>query len=254
MGDGGGDGGFALMEYVVPKTGNFSTTKFGTMPKAPTASGSLFAQVESNKVPGPEHYHKSPAAFGQKASGGSFSKLARQLGFSAPGKQGPPGPSAGQYDVNRSSTAKSSISFSMSKKDRGCAHIDMAVNQAKWKPSPGKYDGVRPEPHMKSPRFETPKSDARKQGGKPVPLGPGYYEPNLAMTEKCTPKTIWSKSNTQSFLDMHTKEKNNVPAPGHNGIPESKHEDKKGRQIHVARLLGDRIIDPATPRLDLEHC
>jgi hypothetical protein len=238
--------GFALVEYVVPKTGFPSTTKFGTCSKAPTSSGSLF-NVADNKVPGPQHYHQSPAAFASKATGGGFSKLGREKGGGMDVKA-----SSGSYEVNRNQTTPNSISFSMSKKDRGCAHIDFAINQAKWTPSPGKYDGEKPEPHMKSPRFDQQHTDSRNAGKKGAPvLGPGYYDPNTAQTLKSTPKHPWSKSATTSFLEMHTKEKDKIPAPGHHGIPESKVEDRKGRKVHVTRLLGDRIISPNTPRLAL---
>jgi len=242
---------FALCEYVVPKTGYVATTKFGTIPKASTLCGSIFAQQQKDNVPGPEYYNKTPQQFASKAPGGQFGKLQRQFGA-----KGSNTPAAGQYEISRALTTRQSTSYTMSKKDRGCAHIDMAINQGKWKPAPGKYDSVWPEPHLKSPRFGGPETESKNSSTSKKPtvaLGPGYYNPNLAMTEKATKGVPWSKCATKSFLDMHTKEKQSIPAPGHHGIPETKHEDRKGRTKHVTRLLGDRIIDPCTPRLDLEH-
>jgi len=44
--------------------------------------------------------------------------------------------------------------------------------------------------------------------------------------------------------EISTKEKDKTPGPGHQGIPDSKVEDRLGRYKHGIRLLSDHIVTP----------
>eukprot|EP00931_Biecheleriopsis_adriatica_P068443 TRINITY_DN42397_c0_g1_i1.p1 TRINITY_DN42397_c0_g1~~TRINITY_DN42397_c0_g1_i1.p1 ORF type:complete len:245 (-),score=45.71 TRINITY_DN42397_c0_g1_i1:86-820(-) len=235
--------GFALAEYVVPRCGQQQTVPFGTVPKASNEAGSMFNEGKRKaKEPGPEKYHQDilQKGFGsQKAKYGTFSKLARE-GIAPNSKK--PSPSVGTYESFSHLTSPRLRGGIMAKSPRGCLFYDQAVSESRWKPSPGKYDGKKPEKHLDCPTFYTEIGQSRvpkKAGG----LGPGYYTPNYLSTEKKLPAYSSPKEEGGSFTDTQ-KGKDKVPGPGSNGVPDPKGLDRSGRQKHCRRILGDKIVTP----------
>jgi len=237
-------GGFALDEYITPRCDHYKTiVPGGTMPKATSNVGSMLAEVaKAAKVPGPEAYNKEflNKPFTARSKGGTFSKLTREWGPSQPKS-----PSVGQYETETPATKPKLRGGMMAKTDRGCYFYDRAVKGSQWKPAPGKYDGDKPPAHKQSPSFASPRTESRDVAGRKAPtVGPGYYTPNYVPVEKKVAGFTSSKEETKSFLDRLTKEKEKVPAPGHNGIPESKVEDRLGKKMHSNMLLTDREVSP----------
>lgn len=232
--------GFALPEYVVPRTGYDPSTPGGTIPKASNEVGSLFAKPKKAvSGPGPQHYHQDflTKPFGGKLSS-KFSKLDRNW-VQDPGKS----PAVGQYESFSDLTSPRTRGGKMPKSDRGCLFYDQAVSDSKWKPAPGKYNANKVEKHLTSPTFHEPTGTPRV-AKKANQLGPGYYSPNWEPMEKRPPSFSGSKEEWRSAKAPKDK----TPAPGHNGIPESKLEDRSGRQKHCRKLLGDIVVTPRKPR------
>jgi len=237
--------GFALAEYVVPRTGYEASVKFGTIPKAPNEAGSLFAEGKRNaKLPGPDTYHKDflNRTWGDKAPGGGFSKLVRQ-GITDKSRKN--SPAVGTYDCNTLQCSPRVRGGIMSKSARGCLFYDQAVSDAKWKPAPGKYNPKHQEPHLICPAW-TSDSGASRMPKKAGLLGPGHYTPGYNQTEKTPIVYSGSKEESGSFLEQKAN-KDKTPAPGSNGIPDPKTLDRSGKQAHCRRLLADREVIPRQP-------
>jgi len=232
--------GFALAEYSVPKAGHLRAIQGGTMPKASADVGSMLSEVKRiSKNPGPEAYNQNclTKSFAGHARGGTFSKLQREYGNSVKT------PAVGQYQTVCPQTSPRTRGGSLPKTDRGCIFYDRAVNEGKWKQSPGKYDGKRLEMHKTCPAFQSGSTESRNPK-KAVQVGPGYYSLEYKQVEPKVPCYSSPHDNGQSYLEQATKGKDKLPAPGHNGVAEAKNQDRQGKRRHAARILADRIITP----------
>jgi len=234
--------GFALAEYVVPRAGFGPTIPGGTMPKAPNEKGAFFSQVQrqASKVPGPEHYNKEflNKSFTKESMGGKFSTLPRGWG-----KVDKKSPAVGQYETLSQQCSPRTKGGTMPKRDRGCLFYDIATKQSKWLQAPGKYDAAGVGEKVKVLSFNSSKTESRNPH-KPNTVGPGYYNPNFAHTEDRVPSYTGSKEPNKSFLELGLKQKANMPAPGHRGIPDSKVLDREGGRKHATMILNDREITP----------
>jgi hypothetical protein len=233
--------GFALDEYVTPRCGEGVFIPGGTMPKGANETGSCFADVKKlTQGPGPEYYYKDHLnkSFSSRAKGGGFSKLSRDWG-----KHSGKTPAVGQYETECQLTKKRTAGGTMSKRDRGCQFLDMAISHSSWVPSAGKYDAIPPERRVLCRSFDSSKTDSRNPT-KASQVGPGYYNINRQQTEKASISYSGSKEPMKSYFERHAAQRAKIPAPGHNGIPESKVEDRGGRKNHVGKLLSDRPIIP----------
>lgn len=234
--------GFAIDEYIAPRCGQAHVVAGGTIPKGSNAHGGCFEHVNNKhkQVPGPEHYNKDHlnVNFNSKAKGGGFSKLDRQFL-----KTQPKAPAVGQYETENALVSPRIRGGMMNKRDRGCFFYDIAVKQGKWCPCPGKYDGVPMPRKVIVPNFTSTKTESRVPTKQP-PVGPGYYELNRIAVEPSSISYSAPKEVTKSDIDRICARTAKLPAPGHNGIPESKVEDRAGRRMHTQRLLGDRLLMP----------
>lgn len=233
--------GFALDEYIVPKTSNDVSTSH-TVPKAPLVAGSFITEAQRTAyVPAPGEYNKEflSKSFNANTTGGNFSKLSR--GWNADSLKPPP---VGSYETTSAQTTPRIRGGQMAKRERGCFFYDDVVDQSKVKQSPGKYEYAKPGARVIGPSFNTPRTQPRNPKG-PNPVGPGYYNLNMEPTEPRTPSYSASKEPGKSFIDQHTKDKVQIPGPGtHVRAQSSKVEDRAGTRSHAARLLGDRIVTP----------
>lgn len=213
------------------------------MAKSAKEKGGLFSEVDrlADAAPGPEKYHKDilNRNFVGKTRGGQFSKLGREN----TSKIKIVLPAVGSYerDAAIDKTSPRTRGGQVSKMDRKCFFWESALKNDL--PAPGKYDAKKTEVHLKSPRFDSPKTESRSPR-KPSAMGPGYYNPSFTTVEKTVPVYSGSKRNDKSFLDEIVNKKDQTPAPGHVGIPFSKVEDRRAKQLHSARLLLDRKITP----------
>lgn len=237
---------FALTEYQVPRHGHFPSVKGGTVPKAAKDKGGLFADVnrKAGETPGPEKYHKDilQKDFVTSTKGGKFSAKGRDETKKG---NGVTAPSVGAYQVDKAidSVKPRARGGQISKNDRKCYFALQAEKNNM--PAPGKYDPKRLEPHLDSPVFSSPRTESRSPK-KASPMGPGYYNPCHAVTDKTVLTYSGSKDVSKSFLDkiMATKDKDKNPPPGYVGIPSSKWQDRQGQALHSARLLLDRPVVP----------
>jgi hypothetical protein len=234
-------GGFALVEYITPRSGLQRTAVSNTVPKAGKEFGGMLQEVKARaKVPGPEHYNKNflDKSFAGKALGGTFTKLAREMGVKAPKT-----PSVGHYNTD---PAERKVQGGiMCKSDRNCYFIDTAIRQGKNNPAPGKYDGVSPRPHTSTTKWDVSKTESRKTDAmRAQKVGPGHYTLNYAPTERHQPIYSAPKDPSRSFLDSHLKHKDSIPAPGTHSVQATKVEDRSGRRKHMSKLLADRIVTP----------
>jgi hypothetical protein len=227
--------GFALSEYVVPHCGFSPRCTGGKMSKAAADAGGLFDVVKrGGKGPGPDAYHKDALArpFHTGAKGGTFSKLTRDHDGIVP--KATKGPSPGQYEIQAAATVTTPRTRLgvLSKKPRGCVMYDIAVKESTWKQGPGKYEPKTTDAHQGVPHFNSSKGVKEFKAG--TNLGPGHYTLNHVQCEKRVISHSSPKEASRSMLDKALKEKEKSPAPGHNGIPESKVEDLDGRRKHIA--------------------
>lgn len=238
--------GFALQEYVVPKTNGIEKPVVGgTMPKAPIDQGGMLYEVKkSSKNPGPEHYNRDclNASFSDKTRGGTFSKLTREYA-----KSSLKTPAVGHYETVTPQCTPRTMGGVLPKTTRGCMFIDTAVNQSKFKQAPGKYDGKLPPPHMKCPSFSTGTATESRSPKKPSLVGPGYYASDYKLVTKRSLAYGASKGELTSFVDQYLKIKDKIPAPGHNGIGEAKNEDRSGKRKHADKILSDKQQTPRVP-------
>lgn len=245
MAEEGGEG-FALDAYVTPKFGPLKPDPSYMMPKSTREVGGVFEAVQkAAKNPGPDHYNKEFLGqdFTKHAVGGKFGNLGREF----PKSHTKNTPAVGQYDILTASGYTSASprlkGGKLPQQTRGCYLYDVAVKRSKWSQAPGKYDGNKLPVHISSPGMTTTKTDS-KSPRKPSEVGPGYYNVNHNQVDKRSVAYSSSKNPGKSFLDEYTKGKDKQPAPGHNGIPDSKVQDRTGQAKHSIRLLGDRIISP----------
>merc|ERR550525_2363791 len=101
-------------------------------------------------------------------------------------------PAVGAYETTSQQTTPRVLGGTMAKRERGCHLFDNAVSQAKSKPAPGKYDGMKQETRITSPTFSTPRSLSRNPKG-PHQVGPGYYNINMDPVERRQPSYSASK-------------------------------------------------------------
>eukprot|EP00928_Gymnodinium_smaydae_P048627 TRINITY_DN32525_c0_g1_i1.p1 TRINITY_DN32525_c0_g1~~TRINITY_DN32525_c0_g1_i1.p1 ORF type:complete len:286 (+),score=43.27 TRINITY_DN32525_c0_g1_i1:124-858(+) len=239
-----GDAGFALDEYVAPRHGAQSSAPQHTMPKASLEVGGMLADVKNRaKVPGPEMYNKGflEKSFNAKAAGGTFAKGSKEYQKAATKT-----PSVGHYETVSVQCTPKVKGGSMGKNDRGCYFLDVGMKHSKNVPAPGKYDAVVPGAKPKAPIFAQSKTESRNPA-KPSQIGPGHYQIDHSLVEKRQPIYSSPREATKSFLDKAIKGKEKLPAPGHNGTLESKVEDRAGRRVHMAKLLGDHVVSPRMP-------
>lgn len=234
-----GEPGFALPEYVTPKSGLDSIVPGGTMTKSSRAAGGILSEVQrqAGRV-GPDHYDQNllDRSFNNKAKGGNFSKLVRSYG-----KNSAKTPPVGLYDTFIEPKIKGGI---MSKTERGCYIWDQATRQNRTKQPPGKYDGSPFRPHVRVPSFQQTRTESRNPK-KTSNLGPGCYEVRHDLHAESIPsytcaKEGAAKASSRSFMDAQLKHKLMIPSPGHRGIPDSKVLDRQGIKKHVGHLLRDR--------------
>jgi len=233
--------GFALPEYVAPKMGLGMSIVGGTMPKSSADTGGMLSDVKKlAKNPGPEHYNQkcNDKVFSTAARGGTFSKLAREYP-----KGTAKSPAVGAYETVNPHVTPRTKGGPMPKTERGCLFFDQASLEGKWKQSPGKYDGKQMEVHQKSPTFKESHTESRNPK-KANGVGPGYYALDYRHIEKKVPVYSGSHEATKSYLDQHVKGQDKMPAPGQNGIPEAKNEDRQGRHKHAHMILIDRHASP----------
>mmetsp|Transcript_20389 Transcript_20389/g.43494 ORF Transcript_20389/g.43494 Transcript_20389/m.43494 type:complete len:242 (-) Transcript_20389:229-954(-) len=237
--------GFALPEYVVPKSGLGRTINGGTIPKASTEFGGMLAEIKRvAKNPGPEQYNKDclNKPFSQ-SKGGAFSKLAREYP-----KGNMKNPAVGTYETASPLITPRTKGGLMTKTERGCLFYDQAISDSKWKPAPGKYE-TEQKGHIATHSFHHTTTESRTPK-KPSVVGPGYYDVDRRPVEKRVPVYSSSHEATKSYLDTHVKGKDKLPAPGHFGPPEAKNEDRQGRRKHLGHVLQDRHV---TPRPELGY-
>jgi len=232
--------GFALAEYVVPKAGHMKGITGGTMTKANAEVGSMLSEVKRiSKNPGPEQYNQNflNKSFAGQARSGTFSKLKREF------VQNVKNPAVGQYNTICPQCSPRTRGGLLPKTERGCIFYDHAVNESKWKQSPGKYEGNKPQMHKTCPAFQSTSTESRVPK-KSHQVGPGYYTVDHKHVEPKVPCFTSSRDVAKSYVEEAAKGKDKLPAPGHNGIAEAKNEDRQGKRKHATRILGDRIITP----------
>lgn len=228
--------GFALQEYVVPKTCAQDKPLLGTMPKAARTAGSVFDdKSDAAKTPAPNHYQGKVIEFVPDATGGKFSKMPRET--MAKKSSIPP---VCTYEPKDTLTTPRARLGKMPKGEKRCFMIDQALRDAKWKPSPGKYDVQYVNVHLKGPVFSSSKTES-KEAKAVADLGPGQYTMNFSLVEK---RAVCYSSGKEAKLLRPKAQELDGPGP----IPEDKVVDRQGLQKHCRRLLADRIITPRGQR------
>lgn len=238
----GGDG-FALGEYVTPRTGHPKSINFGTVAKAGNEVGCMLAESKRKaKNPGPEQYQQFiNQDFNHQAKGGGFSKLDRGFGTSSDKN-----PAVGQYEISRDQVEPKLKGGTLPRKAKESAFSAIANKQSSFKQSPGKYDKKHLEPHLAGPQFQKASTESRLPK-KPNQLAPGYYQIDHKHVEDRVPSYGGSKETGKTFMQMHIKGMDKMPGPGHHDIPDSKVHDRSGKRLHSARIVADRIISPRGP-------
>merc|ERR1712118_371910 len=105
-------------------------------------------------------------------------------------------------------------------------------------PAPGKYE-IKDMRKITVPQFDRSKNGS----GKTVPMpGPGHYKVSHALVDERTPMWAQDKQAVKTFVDTIKQDKSKLPAPGHCGIPDSKHADMHGSRNHAKMLLHSRDV------------
>lgn len=209
MAEGGGAGGFALTEYVVPKSGLLERVPGGQLPKDPGTHSSRLAQVvkAAGKTPGPGKYD----------SKGTLGK--RMFLFSKTDKdkynvKSAPTPAPGKYNMVETSKFRPRVTGGQIPKGKGHRPI---YNTSEG-PAPGKYDPKLSENHVMAPSMQKRVTESRRdalQRSQSVP-GPGRYSPSFELQEikeanYSVPKSAFDKTR---FVDTVVRSRSFLPAPG----------------------------------------
>lgn len=239
--------GFAMPEYAAPKAGHPPCIPFGTMAKGGKETGGIFEEIKKSAraAPGPEYYNKAflDTKFNARARNGTFSKLAR-----AYGKSKDKVPAVGQYETECTLVKDRTRGGIMSRKGRSCRFWDVAMRQSKVSQTPGRYEAgsqsAKADPKVRCPIFAATRTDSRTPR-KTSAVAPGYYEVDKRPTEEkvpsyTTPREGANKATSRSFMDIVLKPHQDVPPPGHRGVPDSKMVDRQGPARHCTKLIADR--------------
>lgn len=233
--------GFALDEYVAVRHGLPFATKGGTIPKAVNPPGGIMDKLATKEnPPGPGHYLKDALEkpFATTAPGGTFSKLVRDKKV-ADDK----GPAVGQYNAVCAQVEPRTKGGLMVRHDRICAFVKMADRAARENAGgPGKYETNTPRKHTPGPNFGPPKTESRIPR-KPTSVGPGYYHPVYAQTEKKPPSYSSPKEASGSYMNKFGA-KSATPYANYKDMPDSERLDRAGRKKHCKKLLTDRKVTP----------
>lgn len=237
--------GFALDEYLAARHGLPFAPKGGTMGKAVNPPGGILDKLGTKEVaPGPGFYFKEvfDKSFVAGARGGTFGKLVRDLGSRR--KASDKSPAVGQYETSNAQVTPRTRGGLMSRNDRINIFAKMAERSAQMNSNgPGKYDAVQPDRNTPTPTFASTRTESRKPT-KATSVGPGYYNPNYAHSEKRPPSYSGSKEDTSAFATRKNKTRTSTPFPCYKDMPDSANHDRQGRKKHTILLLKDRIVTP----------